>query len=154
MKLPVSIRGRFKSDSSKVSTIEKLEFIIEIVVIEKEAKIGFNKIEDIFNELREVAQRSSIPNTTIKVCNPGEISKQFKRFEIESDFGLGGSKVKVSLQVLIVILFNDVIDFWKKGLYISLVIDVLESFCERNSKKNISIWLERAKLESKNVNIS
>jgi hypothetical protein len=144
-------QSKFKAESSLAPTLREIEFLVKVNVIEKEAKNCFKKIEKIFNDLQAVTQKVSILETKIIVCDPSEKSQRFKKFEISSESGLK-DKMNVSLDIRVIVSFDDKMDFWKKGLSLSSAIDVLESFCENARKeKNVFTWLDRAKFsEEKN----
>lgn len=139
-------QNKFHAESSKVAALEVVEFLMEVVVTEKEAKSCFLRIENIFNDLQKVTQNGSIPEAKIQVCDPAEKSKRFKKFSIQTESGLK-ERMSVSLQLRVLIVFDKPINFWQKGLFLASAIDILESFCESNRKeKHVVTRLEWAQL--------
>lgn len=139
-------QSKFKAESSLTPTLTEIEFLVKVNVTDKEAKNCFQKIERIFGDLRAVTKKTSISETKILVSDPSEKSQRFKKFEISSESGLK-DKMNVSLDIRVIVSFDNDMDFWKKGLSLSSAIDVLEFFCENTRKeKNIHTWLDRAKL--------
>jgi len=144
-------QNKFKLESSIAPTLSEIEFIIELNITEKEAKECFHKIEHIFNKLQKTTQESSIAKVAMIVCDPSEKSQQFKKFEVSSELGLK-TKMRVSLDICIFVRFENIMNFWEKGLLITSVIDVLEGFCENIRKdKNIFIELKQAKFSQDEV---
>jgi hypothetical protein len=146
---------KFKMESSSIQNLTEIEFFINVYVTDKEAKNCFKKIESIFNNLKTITAKASIPETKILISDPSETSQGFKKFEISSELGLK-NKMNVTLDIRVIVSFDTKMNFWDKGLSLSSTIDLLELFCENIRKeKNIYICLNQAQIpEKKKENIS
>lgn len=136
--------SKFKSESSLVAGMEKLVFPLSAEVTGKESVSAFRDIETIYKSLQETVSRYSKDTVELKLFSPTFPTKKFKQFEIVSEAVLK-EKWKVSLDMMVEAKFISEPDFWSRGLAVSELVDMLEAFCDSQTReKGRFVALDRA----------
>lgn len=141
-------QNKFKSESSAVAMIRRLDFPLSAEVVGKEAVLAFKEIESIYKSLDSTVSRYSRPDIKLSLLEPESSTKRVKKFEVTSETSLKERR-KVSLDMTVVAEIEGKTGFWMRGLVISELIDLLEDFCNsQNREKGRLVILDRALIPS------